>query len=357
MSRIIYGFSGEGSGHATRTREMVHDLQTSGHEVRLASYDRGYQSLKNDFNVVEIEGLTIASSDNRVSVLQTIRENLMRLPAGTSSLLKMRSVFNEFQPHAVVSDFEPLTAYLAEHFDVPLITLDNQHRMRYVKYVPPPGSESQARFTRRLIQAMVPWPSVSLITAFMPGQTTNDRTFVFPPIVSSHIRQAKPSVSAHSLVYLTSGFDSLLTILKSFHGESFFIYGYDRDDVDENLTFFRKSQQGFVDHLASAKSVIATAGFTLISEALFLGKPFLALPMAGQFEQELNAWQLQSMGYGLSSLNPSADAVGHFLYRLPEYRMQLAEYLSDDGTALKEKLGELVMENAALAKEFRRNRN
>ena len=34
----------------------------------------------------------------------------------------------------VITDFEPMTAYLAYTNDLPLITIDNQHRMRYMQY-------------------------------------------------------------------------------------------------------------------------------------------------------------------------------------------------------------------------------
>lgn len=356
VSRIIYGFSGEGSGHASRTQEMAGHLQTLGHDIRLASYDRGYRSLKDDFDVMEIEGLTIVSTDNRVSKLQTIRENLKKLPAGTSSLLKLRSLFSDFEPHAVICDFEPLTAYLAEHFEVPLISLDNQHRMRYVKHSVPPGRQSQAKFTRRLIRAMVPWPSVSLITAFVDGETTNDRSFVFPPIVRGEVRDAHSEFGEHTLVYLTSGFDSLLPVLKQFSRETFFVYGYERDDEDGNLQFFRNSAEGFVQHLAACKSVVATAGFTLISEALYLGKPYFALPMEGQYEQELNAWQLQQSGYGGTANPATAEAIGNFFYRWEDYRQQMSSYFRDPGDAIKQKLAELVEDDAALARQFRLDR-
>ena len=40
---------------------------------------------------------------------------------------------------------------------------------------------------------------------------------------------------------------------------------------------------------APARGVVATAGFSLMSEAVYLRKPMLALPLTGQFEQEMNA--------------------------------------------------------------------
>jgi uncharacterized protein (TIGR00661 family) len=44
--------------------------------------------------------------------------------------------------------------------------------------------------------------------------------------------------------------------------------------------------------------VIANSGFSLICEALYLGKPYLAIPVRHQFEQVLNAYYVDKMGYG-----------------------------------------------------------
>jgi UDP:flavonoid glycosyltransferase YjiC (YdhE family) len=39
----------------------------------------------------------------------------------------------------------------------------------------------------------------------------------------------------------------------------------------------------YLEELKACKAIIATAGFTLMSEALYLKKPYLALPLKGQF--------------------------------------------------------------------------
>ena len=57
MARIVYGLSGEGSGHSSRSQQMARHLVAQGHEVKLASYDRGYRNLKEEFDMLEIEGL------------------------------------------------------------------------------------------------------------------------------------------------------------------------------------------------------------------------------------------------------------------------------------------------------------
>lgn len=352
MARIIYGVAGEGSGHSSRAREMAAHLQHQGHDLWLASYDRGYRNLKGDFRVLEIEGLTIASEDNKVSVVKTFTENLKRLPEGHRTLQQLRQLFKEFEPDCVITDFEPMTAYLAQHYDIPLITIDNQHRMRYLKYECPSHLRLERRVTTTIIRAMVPRPDVSLVTAFFTGPTRNDRTFVFPPIVRRGVLELQPSDGSHTLVYVTSGFESLLDVLREFERESFIVYGYDRDDREGVLQFKPFSKEGFLRDLASAKAVIATAGFTLISESLHLRKPYLASPMQGQFEQELNAFQLERLGYGKNAAEISSETVGDFFYRLPEYREKLAGYQASDNREIKAKLDDLLADDCRLVRQF-----
>ena len=49
---------------------------------------------------------------------------------------------------------------------------------------------------------------------------------------------------------------------------------------------------------APAGAWSASAGYSLMSEAVYLRKPMLALPLAGQFEQEMNARYLERLGFG-----------------------------------------------------------
>ncbi len=130
------------------------------------------------------------------------------------------------------------------------------------------------------------------------------------------------------------------------------VYGYDRTDTRSNLDYRPFDREQFMDDLASAKAVVATAGFTLISEALFLRKPYLALPMTGQFEQQLNGYMLEKLGYGKNVRDVTADAVGNFLYHVPEYAEQLRAYDATDNRAILSKLDELLVNELAALREF-----
>ncbi len=367
MAKIIYGVSGEGSGHSSRAKEMASYLLGQGHQVKIVSYDRGYANLKDNFDCFETEGLHIASEENKVSIVKTFTGNISRLPDGFKKLNQLRELFKSFSPDCVITDFEPMTAYLAKHYELPLITLDNQHRMRYMKYKVSKSLDKDRLVTETVIRAMVPTPDVSLVTTFYWGELKNQRTFLFPPILRSEVADMKSEKGEHLLVYLTSGYDSLLDQLKSFGRETFYVYGYNKDEIDGNIHFKPFSKTGFLNDLASCKAVIATAGFTLMSEAFYLAKPYLAMPMEGQFEQQLNGVWLEQLAFGLNAPAISPDRIGRFLYELPDYGQGFKQHLEhyQDYLSGKEKhvnyelchkLDELLSNDLALLKQLRQQR-
>ncbi len=353
MAKILYGVSGEGSGHSSRARLISTYLIQQGHEVKIASYDRGYRNLKDDFDVLEIVGLTIVSEDNEVSKLKTITANLSKIPSGTKALNNLRELIKSWQPDCIITDFEPCTAYLASHYNLPLITIDNQHRMRYMDYSVPAALRKDQLITETVIRAMIPRPWLSLITSFHNGPLKNARSFLFPPILREEVLALRATEKPHILVYVTSGFESLLQTLRHFNRESFYVYGYDKDETEGHLHFRPFSKQGFLEDLASCKAVIATAGFTLISEALYLGKPYLAFPMQGQFEQHLNAYMLAQKGFGAECNEPDISSLAAFLYHLPDYKQRLQEYPHEGNTAIQNKLDELFANKLAELQRFK----
>ncbi len=100
----------------------------------------------------------------------------------------------------------------------------------------------------------------------------------------------------------------------------------------------------FLEDLVSAKAVIANAGFSLLTEALHLGKPYLAIPIEHQFEQIFNAYWLDKTGYGTYWDELNKERVESFLYNLPAYRERLKAYPRRGNAALFDKLCRLIAE-------------
>lgn len=75
--------------------------------------------------------------------------------------------------------------------------------------------------------------------------------------------------------------------------------------------------------MASSKAVICNGGFTFISEAIHLKKPIYSVPAIGNFEQTLNGYYVQKLGYGEYHEVMNASKVKKFLSRLSKYQKRL----------------------------------
>ena len=113
--------------------------------------------------------------------------------------------------------------------------------------------------------------------------------------------------------------------MKALKNEQFIVYGFNENKVDGNLTYKEFNEDEFYDDLASSKAVICNGGFTFISEAISLKKPIYSVPAIGNFEQTLNGFYVQKLGYGEYHESMSAKKVANFLTRLPKYQQRLAK--------------------------------
>jgi len=148
------------------------------------------------------------------------------------------------------------------------------------------------------------------------------------------------------LVYVTSPAPSLAKVLSTVRGR-FIAYGFGRDGEEGNVVYKKPSLDGFFRDLTSSRAIVANSGFSLVTEALHLGKPYLAVPVKHQFEQIFNAHWLQKMGYGAYWEEPNKECVESFLYNLPLYQEKLADYPRQGNGALLAKLDCLIDEAIA----------
>jgi uncharacterized protein (TIGR00661 family) len=345
MARILYGVCGEGSGHSSRAKEIIAHLKESGHQIKILSYDRGLKNLSQYFEVEEIAGLGFHYAKNEIQLIPTIIDNAIKIPAFQKSIQKALKIADEFKPQIVFSDFEPISCLLANAKKLPLISIDNQHRLTNTKIEYPKKYELQAQAAKAVTRAMIFNSQACLVTSFDRPPVLNKKTFLFPPILRREILTAQPSDGDYILVYLTSPAQKILGLLEEI-GKSFIIYGFNENKKDKNLTFKKADQENFLKDLAGCRAIVANAGFTLISEALYLGKPYLAWPAKNQFEQTLNAYYIDKLGYGKFSEDLNKEKVESFLLDLDRYKENLKSYPKDDNSKIFAKIDELIQKYA-----------
>src|ERR1700739_906456 len=127
MANILYGVNGEGAGHSTRAKEVLTHLVCQGHRVHVASFDRGLQNLKSDFDATEIYGFRFAYVNNRVRYKRTIAKSIITVPQATKSLHHLNVLVEEENIDLVIPASEPLPCHVGHKRRLPVISIDNQH--------------------------------------------------------------------------------------------------------------------------------------------------------------------------------------------------------------------------------------
>jgi uncharacterized protein (TIGR00661 family) len=346
MANILYGVNGEGAGHSTRAKEVLTHLRKQGHTLHVASFDRGLRNLSSDFDVTEIFGFRIAYVNNRVRYKRTLARNLMTLPQAAKSANRLKDLIAAWQINLVITDFEPLTCHVAHAMGLPIVSIDNQHCLTNAEVSYPRQYRRDAAATKLVTRLMTPHADAYLVISFFTAPVKKQNTFLFPPLLRKEILEAVPTEEEHILVYVTSPAPSMAKVLSTVRGR-FVAYGFGREGPEDNILYKKPSLDGFMRDLAGAKAIIANSGFSLVTEALHLGKPYLAIPVEHQFEQIFNAYWLQKTGYGTYWEDLNKERVASFLYNLPVYREKLADYPRQGNGALLAKLDTLIAEHTS----------
>ena len=341
MANILYSLSGEGSGHSSRAKEVLTHLQKQGHNLTITSYDKGVKNLSPFFTVEEIFGLHFVYKKNQVQYLPTVLKNITGVPEGIKNIEKFSRLIKEKEIDLIITDFEPFACYVGNQKKIPVISLDNQHRLTKAKIEFPKKYQLEAQAAKLVTQLMIPKAEAYLSITFFPTQPTDKKAFFFPPILRSEVLKTQPRDGDTILVYFTSPYKEIIPILKSIR-KKFICYGFNRSGRDGNLVFKNPSSENFLKDLASCEAVIANSGFTLVTEALHLHKPYLGLPVQGQFEQILNAYYIEKLEYGRYYDELDREKIEAFLYNLDVFKKNVKKYKRQDNSLILKKLDQLI---------------
>ncbi len=340
--KILYGVVGEGLGHAMRSRVVLEHLLAAGHDVEIMASGRACEFLGKRFaDVNRIHGLHMILEENRVRKGKTLWSNVLGGVLGLPDNIKAYfDLLADFEPEVVISDFESWTYLYGKTHRLPILSIDNMqviHRCALPDEIIE-GHRVAFELTKAFIKGKLPGCDAYYITAFFRPPTRKPDTYLFPPILRPEILAARPSDGDHLLVY-QSGPNEALAAALARAGVEARIYGMrpglTEEARDGNLRFRPFSEAGFIDDLASCRGVIAGGGFTLMGEAVYLHKPMLSVPLAGQFEQVLNARYLEREGYGVAADDLDDPAVvPRFLERVGDCGRALAAYRQDGNREL-----------------------
>jgi uncharacterized protein (TIGR00661 family) len=354
--KILYGVVGEGMGHAMRSRVILEHLVAQEHDVEIMASGRAVDFLAKRFEGVNrIHGLHMIYEENRVRPMKTLWSNVLTGATGVpKNIAAYFDLITSFRPQAVISDFESWTYLYGKTHRLPVLSIDNMqiiNRCTLPKEIIE-GHQAEFQLTKAFIKSKLPFCDEYFITTFFHPEVRKERTRLFPPILRPEILSAKRRSGEHLLVYTTGEGNDAFADTLARTGLECRIYGMRRnlkeEVVEGNLRYQPFSEDKFIDDLASSRAVIAGGGFTLMGEAVYLHKPMLAVPLARQFEQVLNARYLELEGFGRHAQTlDDPKTVLDFVDAIPGCEAKLAAYGQEGNTKILGALDEWLDKAAA----------
>ncbi len=335
--KILYAVQGTGNGHITRAIEIIPYLKQKGEVDILVS---GIQSdIELPFEVkYRFKGMSfIFGKKGGVDFWKTfVKLNSIKLIKEIKKL--------DLKPYdLIISDFEPISCWAAIKAKKECIGLSNQVATLHPLAPKPKKNDIIGKL---VLQNYAP-------TTYNYGFHFKrlDGT-IFTPIIRKQVRELTPSNEGHYTVYLPSYDDSqILKWLKKMPAINWQVFSKNskKDIQIKNIRITPINTDLFLKSMASAEGVLCNAGFGTASEALFLKKKLMVIPMKKQLEQAYNAQMLQEMGVAvIKKLN--ADIIPKIRKWLNDYTIVAVDY--PDNT---EEIVSLIVTNHAGNKKFNTN--
>ena len=327
---IHYAVCGEGRGHATRARGAVEELRRDT-RVRIFAYGDAWEMLSRvyagtDVPVCRIPGLRFAYT--REGILDYFATGTSSLRYFRRFLPLVRFLAGEMErerPALAITDFEPAMPIAARRAGVPFVSFDHQHFLTAfdLRDLPIP-LRVKAALLSPFVRASSFGQALTIVSSFYdaPLRRGIGDTIRVGVLLRPEVLRAVPTEGDHLVAYFRRSPEPNVLEALNGCGLPVRVYGLGAQRRVGRLSFLPTANREFVADLASAKALVATAGNQLLGEALYLGKPILAFPEPGNFEQEINAFFLPRSGGGeaYAAGKLCRGLIRQFLGRLDWYR-------------------------------------
>ncbi len=281
---ILYGIQGTGHGHMSRAKELLPEFcKHASVDVLISGYACQLE-LENDI-AYRKRGISLKyNSSGGVAVLETLKE------------FKPIRFLNDIQSmpldryDLVISDYEPVASWAARIAGVPGIAMSHQASFLSEK-TPRPAKKSV--IAEQLLRHFAP---ADYAVGFHFRKYDD---FIEPPLIREEIQELMPVNEGHITVYLPAWHSGTLAkIFLNFSKVDWHVFSPDcpKPEQLQNVWLRPVSHGTFLDSVEACSGVMTSAGFEMCSEAMYLSKKLLAVPIRNQYEQLCNAAALQKIG-------------------------------------------------------------
>ena len=310
---VAFVVQGEGRGHMTQALALAAFLREAGHEISKVMVGRSpWRTIPDYFvdgiaaDIEEFDAPTqVPAADGRaLSVPRTVADAALRSPGFMRSVVRIAEVTQDAD---VVVNFLDLMGGAARKLfpsRVPALAVAHNFVFLHPDLAGAPGPDPVRRSVLAYARATASGTDRRIALSFAPLANRPELGLeVAPPLLRPDWEDLRSSPGDYLLAYaLNAGYGAELSAWSA-RNPNVEVHCYVQGGeaalpAGSPATFHAHGldQTSFLSHLAGCRAYVGSAGFESICEAHLLGKPVLAVPTEGQFEQTLNAWDAERVG-------------------------------------------------------------
>ncbi len=312
--KVLFSVQGDGRGHMTQAMAAREMLEHAGHKVVHVLAGSNQSRVPPSFfreafdcpmTTFAAPGFSIKKSRS-ISTLGSAIHLFWNLRKYESSLRLMEEKIAASSPDLIINFLEPLMGYLnlRKRARPPTLSVAHHFMFEHPRYPKVGGFAIQKLGMMRYVN-LTGANAARLALSFYEAED-KPGMFVCPPILRRQLFALTPErPGSHLLVYLLNhGYADDIRAWHTAHPDVPIHCFYDKpgapgeDKAAPNLTFHALHGEKYLRLMASARGVACTAGFESISEAAYLGKPLLMVPVQNHVEQHVNSLDAQMTGLG-----------------------------------------------------------
>jgi uncharacterized protein (TIGR00661 family) len=277
--KILYGIQLTGNGHINRSLRIINKLKELGHQVEIMVSGGGNSiGIDSDYR---FSGFQFKYKSGQVDWLKTIF-------ASNAIKLFLDVAGNSAKWDLVISDFEPVSAWIGKTKKIKSISISNQNS--------PLIKDIRGGISKWFMKWFCP-------TDFRIGIDYVPSGGIFQPIIDFQLNEVKSNSSF--VVYLPYFSQEKVIEQLSKFSHKFIFYTESELIGSWNVEIKKTNKLQFQNDLKSSIGVITHCGFSTTSEALIFQKKLWAIPLKGQWEQSVNSKSLQQLGVFCGDFNLS----------------------------------------------------
>ncbi len=320
--KFVFIVQGEGRGHMTQAIAFSNMLERSGHHLGAVILGKSKRRVIPEFFTREIKApvhwisspnFETDKGEKGILIGKTIFSNLKCLPVYWQSLNQVHKIIQAEKPDVILNFYDFLGGFYSVFFRPKSAywVIGHQYLTSHPEFIFAPSKG----FQKQLFQLntwMTAWRADErLALAFLPMKADpKSKVRIVPPLLREEVKVLSPQEGDFFLTYMVNcGYgEEIISFAKANPKLKIKAY-WDKKEAAEtenplpNLSFHRIHDKNFLRDMAACKGLICTAGFESICEAMYLGKPVMVIPVAGQYEQACNALDAVYSGAGIASEN------------------------------------------------------